>query len=37
MTKEFLINLSELLKIKIKLYDEDEDILLSLLLPYSID
>ncbi len=37
MTKELLINLSELLKLKIKLYDEDQDILLSLLLPYSIE
>ena len=35
MTKELLMNLSEILKIKIKFYDEDEDLLLSLIIPYS--
>ena len=35
MTKELLINISEMLKIKLKLYDEEETLILSLIIPYS--
>ena len=35
MTKELLINISEMLKIKLKLYDEEEILILSLIIPYS--
>ena len=35
MTKELLINISEMLKIKLKLYDEEEILILSLIIPDS--
>ena len=37
MTKKLLLNMSEILKIKFKIYEEEENILLSIILPYIIE
>ncbi len=37
MTKELLKNISEVLNLKMKIYDEDENIILTIILPYSIE
>jgi len=37
ITKELLLNMSEMLKIKFKIYEEDEKLLLSIILPFTIE
>jgi len=37
ITKELLINMSEMLKIKFKIYEEEENLLLSIILPFTIE
>ena len=37
MTKELLMKMSKIMKIKIKIYDEDDNKFLSLLIPYTIE
>ena len=37
MTKELLQNISEVLNLKMKIYDEEDNIILTIILPYSIE